>query len=259
MDRKLSELILDIHRGSIAIPLRDFKQWVFKCMLNVLDFHSGVWVDGHWSDDERLVADDIYGFNQPSEIYQLREQFTEHQRLLRRMMLESGITLNRDMVVPAEEFRRLGIYKEYFAKHGMEHALGTVKNRPQFQLYSHVALYRDGSGPPFTEDDRLTKQALMPHILEAHKYCLFYHLIEAKYVDNRDVGKAVVSADGRLRELSDNFFSILGKKWPDWHGPYLPEAIREGIANSRKLAFSPFVVRFSHPANDLVGVELHPV
>ncbi len=257
MDQVVSELILDIHRGSTAVSVHDFKHWAFEKIQEVLPFDSAVWVSGHIK-DKQLIADDVVSFNQPPGLYRLREEYEEYPGLLERMMGESGITLTREMVARGGDFRDLRIYKEYFSKYDMEHALGTVKRRQQADLYSYVALYRAANGEAFTEQERRTKETLLLHMVESYKYCLFYHFIDREHVDSRNVGKVVADNDGVIRDLSDNVASWFKRQWPEWKGPYLPAELKE-LGTEVVREFKTFRAKIHAPKDGLIGIELHPV
>jgi len=174
------------------------------------------------------------------------------------MMGESGITLNRDMVLPADKFRELRIYKEYFSKYDMEYALGTVKRRRHANLYSYVALYRSANAEAFTEEERRTKEALLLHMFESYKYCLFYHFIDREYVDSRKVGKIVIDEGGVVKDLSDNVADCLKRQWPEWVGPYLPTELRE-LGTEIVHEFETFRAKIHAPKDNCIGIELHPL
>jgi len=218
---------------------------------------KAVWVSGH-IEDKRLIADDVSSFNQADELYHLRSEYDEYPGLLARMMGESGITLNRDMVLSVDKFRELRIYKEYFSKYDMEYALGTVKRRQYANLYSYVALYRAANAKAFTEQERRIKEALLLHMLEAYKYCLFRHCIDKDYIDSRNVGKIVTDGDGLIRDLSDNVADRLKRQWPEWVGPYLPAQLRE-IGTEIVHEFETFRAKIHAVKDNLIGIELHPL
>lgn len=256
MDKVLSDLILDLHRGSTTVPLCQFKHWAFEKIQAVLSFDSAVWVNGH-TEDNGIITDEVYSYKQSPEIYDLREQYEEYSGLLERMMAESGITLTREMLLPRENFKDLNIYKEYFSKYDMEFALGTVKVRDKARIYSYVALYRTADGKAFTEQERRTKETLLLHMFEAYKYCLFYHYVDREFIDRRSVGKVIADGDGVIREFSDNVVDCLKLEWPNWTGPFLPDPL-QAFDGCTTLEFEKLRAKFYPPKDELIVIELHP-
>lgn len=257
MDKVISDLILDLHRGSTSVPLSEFKRWAFEQIQTVLSFDSAVWVNGHVQ-NKKMVSDDVYSYNQPEELYELREQYEEYSMLLNRMMVESGITLTREMVLPHGNFRDLKIYKEYFSKYDMEFALSTVKYRRQTGLYSYVALYRAANGQVFNEEERRKKEALLLHVFESYKYCLFHHYIGKKCVDAREIGKLIIDRNGVIREMCDEVMSQLHAQWPSWSGPYAPRELIE-LPSNGKIRFEKLYARVHSSDEQLIGIEIYPM
>lgn len=257
MDQVLSDLILDIHRGATRISVDNFQCWAFEQIQVVLPFDSGIWVNGH-TKDKQFFTSEVSTYNQREELYHLRNLYDEHSYLLGRMMREPGIPLNRNMLMPESEFRELPIYKEYFSKYDMEYALGTVKRLRNTDHYSYMGLYRSASSNVFSERDRRTKQTLLLHLFDSYRYCRFYHFIDHKYLDDREVGKLVVDNEGVIRDLSDNVAVWFKRQWPEWSGPYLPAELKE-LGTEIVQEFKAFRAKINKSKDDLVGIELHPI
>lgn len=257
MDQIVSDLILDIHCGATRVPVREFQHWAFEKIQTVLPFDSAVWVSGHIHDRE-FIADDVAAYNQHKDLYHQRSLYQEYPGLLERMMRESGITLNRHMVMPEDKFKSLPIYKEYFSKYDMEHALGTFKRIRNTELYAYVALYRKANSDVFTEKERRIKQALLLHMFDSYRYCLFYHFIDREHIDKNEVGKLLVDNKGVIHHLSDNVASWLKRQWPDWKGAQLPAELKE-LGTEIVHEFDTFKAKIHKPKDDLFGIELHPI
>ncbi len=255
MDKLISELILELHFGSKTVSIPEFKGWALDTIQKAISFDSAIWVYGY-IEDKKFVSKDVYSYKQPAELYELRHEYKEYSTLLNRMLIEPGITLTRDMAFPNENFKDFKIYKEYFSKYDMEHALGTMKIRKDAGLCSHIAVYRCADQPAFNENDRRNKEALLLHLIESYKYCLFNFCIDSRYIDSKKIGKIICDKNGMMIEASDGVARQLQKLWPDWSGSQLPQEFVE-LSEGDDKKFGDLRVKVN-AFDDLKGIELHP-
>ena len=102
----------------------------------------------------------------------------------------------------------------------------------------------------FTEDDKLLKQAVTPHLMEASVNNLLSHVSMARNYDNRL--RALSDKQGVLYQAESDFGCFLQKEWPGWMGPVLPSSLLEHLSSGvlSPCVWQHIVIEVAH-ANDL--------
>ena len=110
-------------------------------------------------------------------------------------------------------------------------------------------LYRSGE-ERFTEQECLLFESAVPHLLDAWRENKLLHISG----NNRDTcphtpaAAALLDKKGVVHFARPAFVELMRREWPDWRGPYVPEAMhrmREGSFSGEQVA-----VRFT-PHKDL--------
>jgi DNA-binding CsgD family transcriptional regulator len=110
---------------------------------------------------------------------------------------------------------------------------------PVLRLFTAVALYRADPARPFTEAERLFKQNLMPHLVEAWNSNRFNFMHSRRHDDRQsDHARAICDKKGVLYNACQNFAGLMFAEWPDWQGPQLPRALLNALSGKEQQHFT---------------------
>ncbi len=221
LNDKISQLLLELYRGSSHQPTDTFKQWAMDLVNSVVPFDSGIWVMG--STEDTVTAHSLYLHNQPTEMIENYIRFKDEDPLRDVALTQPGNTFDLYDIVPRNKFMKTRIYIEHCQIYGIERAISTVLIDPLTSLYSFISFYRANPANLFTEEERLTKQFLTLHLAETCRVNLFSHIRSANYpVYAKDSGFAICDTKCMLHQITPEFTKIILEEWSDWCGPILP-------------------------------------
>ena len=115
-------------------------------------------------------------------------------------------------------------------EYGVERVLSTSIVDPETSLAQWVFLARRLASAPFTEEDRSLKEQVTPDLVQSflvYRRNQVNHQLFRKW--DRAHATAICDHDGLLRDVRARFVGLLRKEWPNWEGPYLPEALTGGL------------------------------
>ena len=168
----LNETILTLYRHCRDMPAADFKGWAMETVQQAVPFDSGVWVTANIVSESH---NSVYLFRQPWEMIEnyLRNMSISGDALAQAVIANPGRTIVADGVIPRSEFIHSPSYLNHCRLYGMEHTLCTSHVAPVTHIVSAISFYRADPNTPFNETDRLTKELLTPHLIEAMRINLF--------------------------------------------------------------------------------------
>jgi DNA-binding CsgD family transcriptional regulator len=114
---------------------------------------------------------------------------------------------------------------------GIQQALCTVLSTPTLNLSMFISLYRNRVDPAYREAERLFCDWVAPHLWAtwtANWIAQMEH-IRANNAASR-VAHAICDQRGVLHSAEPRFVELMRAEWPDWHGPSLPEQLRQQAA-----------------------------
>ena len=112
---------------------------------------------------------------------------------------DSRSHLITDFIRPVE-FRRLGLYGEFFGPLGLESQLSTTLLPPP--ATSLIGLSLDRGRPDFSENDRMLLDLLRPHLVVAHQNAL-------RYTEALVVIEGSPDATSALNRLTDRQYQVV--------------------------------------------------
>lgn len=226
LGREVNHFILELHRAARRVPAEQFKPWVFERLHRLIQFDSGIWITG----THELGPDvhSIYLDNQPMEMMENYERFKDQDFLVREHLKQPGITYDSNKLMPREKFLQLPAYEGYCRIYGMEHVLSTAQRDPETAVITFISFYRADPDKPFTERERLLKEMLTPHLVEAFTTNLFWHLHQPRE-DTGAKASGICDRRGVLSQTEADFASLVHEEWPASKGRVLPNEVVEAI------------------------------
>lgn len=222
-NKNLSEILIALHHGANVVSPDKFREYALGLVHSVIPFDSAVW-GKHSSIGGELVASEMYMHGQPAEMLQSLESIRQLDAWLTEAQIaQPWITVNLNHSQPPRAItpelrQRLDLF-------GLMHCLCTMGYDPLSQSPHHIILGRNDLKRPYSEQERLLKQYLMPH-LEAscdHNYRLLPRAsTKNPPAPERRQSNALTNDQGVLFATEPRFMKLLMAEFPDWHGPLLP-------------------------------------
>lgn len=239
MHPRLSRAIVEIHRAARAAPANRFKDGALAIARRALDFDSALWAEAPPA--ANLTANNpIHLLNQPWEMMESYFRIVGAADPLIDLAVQApGATFNLLENFPREEWEATEAYQDHGRPFGLEGTLCTATPHPEVGLNSYISLYRSRPQSAFSESDRQAKELLTPHLIEAYRTVLLREAADTRLRPREDRGFALVDRAGLLLHRTPSFPGILRATFPEWRGPYLPEALRLGILPAGETSLGP--------------------
>lgn len=220
MIARFSAVLLELYRHVADRSQEPFQSRVLDAVRTVLPFDSGLWAAGRMS-PEGPIAHTVHAYHQPSEMMVSYERIKHRDTVATEAFRFLGQTINASSAAPSTH----PDVRNHCARFGMAHGLATIIADPVAGLFTAVSFYRADSDRPFTESERLLKQALTPHLNEIWMLKRFSFLHENGPVPSGAF--ALCDEQGYLHAVGPGFAATLCNEWPDWRGPQLPLTVFE--------------------------------
>lgn len=243
MLHRLSRTLREIHRLSREVPVTGFQDAAFAVMKELGRFDAGYWGGGrepveavvmHYQHLHRLPTEEM------NAAFEKVKSRPRHIELISRCVINAGQAQVFDV-------REAGV-DDFYSHFGVDQIVTLYTRDTDFGLYHVISLYRSGA-ERFTEPERMLFESAVPHLLDAWRESKLLHISGA----NRDAcpltpAAALLDKEGAVHFARPAFVELLRREWPDWRGPFVPEAMRrmrDGSFTGERVA-----ARFT-PQNDL--------
>jgi DNA-binding CsgD family transcriptional regulator len=226
MAGELSEILLQLYRGSRTQDAAKFQDWALELVKAAIPFDSAFWGSGVMAEAVPVVHA-WHLHHQPAQMMADYERFKHLDVLAYILFKHPGTTIN----YPATEYPSREIRQRYLKIYGLQQILSTMLIDPATQLCTAISLYRSDALRPYTEAERGLKQQLMPHLVESCSNNRMAYCIHCCETGSRHCYvPALVDRQGVLNLADADFAQLLRTEWPNWRGPRLPEALIAFIA-----------------------------
>lgn len=162
------------------------------------------------------------------------EAVKQHDTLSARALARPGHTFNVSV-----GRTRWGLHADmvrHIRKWGLDHSLGTVFIDPALQLCSAVSLYRSAAQPAFSAAERLLKQRLMVHLVEAWNLnALMFCELPVPDTERRTL--ALVDREGMIYNADPGLQALLQTEFKGWSGPRLSAPMVAALCNSTSAVY----------------------
>lgn len=238
----LNDLLLDLYRASREFTVREFQFHALESIRVHIPFEAVWWAMATQMEGGHHHVHDSYLQGMPDDCAELLN-LTEQDNLVAQTCSHSpAICFN---FAPEQLFSNL--QTAMLTQHmGIMHVLCTAWQGSIPQLITFLSLSRRDRGLPFSEDERLLKQCLMPHLADMLQINRVMHIasVRAGDSDSRSA-MAVTDEVGMLHAAEPGFELHLCIEWPDWEGPFLPKPLQAVLlANQDRFLGRHLLVRF---------------
>ena len=222
--RTLSQVLLELHRAGREAPYGQFQATALELIQSVVAFDSAWW--GNAAADP-VEIHRLHLHNCPSTILADYEPYMDQDFFRDALIANPGRTINMADLITRAKFVRTALYREVGRRYRIEWSLGTLMVEPVSSLYEFLTLWRHDGTKPFSENERRTKELLMPHLVDAHRNARLRAVLGGEGA--RQDRWAVADVRGYLREASPGFIHELRRRWPHWQGSRLPSEMLDSV------------------------------
>jgi DNA-binding CsgD family transcriptional regulator len=223
---------MGLHRASKEQSVAAFQNVAFECLQTAIDFDSAVWLTSVIHPDHDTAT------------FHTRHFFKQPEQLLEDWMKCEGATVfprklfaspNLAFVcTPATDM--MPEVAAHCRRYGIDQILSIAQLEPIACMNEMISLYRADFDRPFTEEERLFLQALVPHLAETWRT---NRMLRMSYPSQPTCAEmfrsAVADAKGVLHIIEPGFIRLLQEEWPDWKGPCLPGELASEIRRKSEI------------------------
>jgi len=222
---KLSRVILTLYQGSRELPMEEFQNQAFECVLDVIGFDSALWLTGvlH-TDGNDATFHTRHLYKQPPQLLTDWARSEKNGSPFTRKVFGNPDTTFAS--TPATDM--VPTLAAHARRYAIEQILATARIDPVAGIHELISLYRADSERSFSEEERLLQQSIVPHMSESWRLCRMQHMTRLSHPDY-SIGTLTAAADrlGMLHLIDQGFTNLLCEEWPSWRGPYLPDILVE--------------------------------
>ena len=233
--KAFSDLLLELYRLGQDAPATEFQTRVLDAIQEKIAFDSALWATGVIG-PEGATPHSIFVYRQPPDMMENwgRLEPCDRDTMIFEAFKNLGRTVNGALASdPYWQTRFNTNMMDIIKRYGMEHTLLTMIATPLLQIYTAVSFFRANPDQPFTEDERLLKQNLMPHLAEAWNISRFAFVNSARNNETLPShGRAICDSKGVLYNADRNFTGFMLSEWPDWNGPQLPPELLKTLSSN---------------------------
>ena len=254
MENNLSRLLLDIQRGGRLIESGHFQDWALQRIKLHIPFDAAVWSYGI-AQNHAVHFHKAHFFNLPhsldTDAFRLHEYEALRQKILQQSENEVTCVTSAVCLEADSSLKRCNI----------EYVLFTLILDPLTRLMTSIVLCRVGDWP-FTQDEQMLNQALMPHVVDIYDSHRLDCLMQLRESSGVLYAPALVDEQGRLHVTDKRFPQMMLEEWPTWSGPYLPQPLMQSLKDEPTRVFmGNTMVAHASPADEQILLRVrkkHP-
>ena len=255
----LDACVIALYRASREVPAEAFQDRALEQAGELVPFDFAVWSRAALEGGAvRLYAP--HALHLPPGAMEAQIRLGDRDVLGAAAFAALGRTVNAS---PARDFTDDPVViEELLDAFDLGHFLTTCLIDPFTSLISSITLVRRRAAPPFTEGERLAKERLTPHLVEALTANRLLWLLDWKGGGAPIAyAGAVCDPSGLLEFASHEFVDVMRREWPGWTGPRLPASLILAIGAARRLVLGEITVRVE-PGPSSISLRVrarHPV
>ena len=237
---QLGSLLFDLYRASQALDLNDFPVGALKLLGRAVPFDFAWWgMHSEIPGDQPPVLHTSFTLNVPAAYVDQWRRIMDSETSKRLADATSGITMYHQ----ARDLSETDFHQMLVEFH-IEQVLVTTQVEQHLGLRTFLTLYRTTALPKFTETERVLKQVLMPHLVEARNTNWIAQLTRMRALDVSPATTAAIADRAGVLYASDpRFHQLVCSEWPSWQGAYLPQGLRAIIASGKPYEGASVVAR----------------
>jgi DNA-binding CsgD family transcriptional regulator len=225
--RQIAGFLLDLHRRAHELGYRAMQRAALTELRALVPFDGALFGVGTVQGSE-AEAHDVFLFDLPPELMASWAEVRHEDRLAFEATAAPGTTI----AVSASSAYYDGCerVRAHCARFDVAHLMCTAHVYAEAGLFWVMSLYRKATSPPFTEDERVTKELLSPHLFAASRHARIGELRSfAQVAGGHGQTTAIASRAGLVLEAEPGLVDVLRAEWPRWKGPFLPPPLEAAL------------------------------
>jgi len=253
-NRKLSIFLLDLYAAAAREEVGSFERSLFISLEDLIPFDAA-WTGVAAQEDNRPVNHNSFTYRLPEDFFREWLRIVDHDPLadLSRMVFGEAA------VVDIEDGRTDPTFRAWARSFGLRHLLRVCALDNRFGMIGFLSIYRRAADAPFSAADVETMETLIPHLAAAMRINRAMRLLLRGKESASYVRRAICDTYGVLHRSDREFAESVKLEWPDWNGPFLPDALCRHLEARPEQPFlgSELCIRIS-PVAGLFVIELQP-
>lgn len=225
--RQITTFLLELHEHSRELGFRAMQRRAMERLRSVVAFDGGLFAVGTIQKDH-ATAHDVFLFDKPPELMASWETIKHEDKLAYAATSQPGTTVS--VSASTSFYDECENARAHCRRWDLEHLMCTAHIYADAGLYWVMSLYRSAARPAFSEDERLTKELLSPHLFAATRHAWIGELRTLTRVGTGH-GQvcAITSEAGLILEVEGDLVEIMRAEWPTWRGPFLPPELESAL------------------------------
>lgn len=225
--KKFNSYLLTLYRGALEKSTTEFKDWALNEAKSLISFDSCVWGTGSWIENQPRIHS-VHLHELGNDFVASWMQYQDEDKLARTIPFNIDKTFNVDVEA---EYAGTAIREFHCKRFAMEHIVATATIDEDTQLLNTMSLYRSNPSSPFTECERVIKEEVFPHLIEAARINWLTNLPHLLSANKRSTFNSIAACDsaGILHVAMPSFMETCRIEWPLWKGPVLPDQVQQAM------------------------------
>lgn len=238
----ICDILLDLHRGCRNRAGDEFPAWAMCLVGKVIPHDACFWETGAVVEEKITVHTRWMTDIPAASTILVSEQHKEPGIFSSKLLEHAG----RVVGFTHDELQNESVYESLYSPLGIRQLMGIYFPNERTGLQDSILLCRSGAGMPFSENERLALESLVPHLIEAHRVSYLSGMRSADAAGKPYQGAAAADLMGVLHAIDDDFLRIAQLEWPRWRGPILPESLRAMLQEGTDTIFyDKTVIRYA--------------
>lgn len=242
--KRFNQLVLSLYREGRDVPLAKFQDWSLEQVQALLPFDSAWW-GNVTAESARVHGTHLY--NCDPSITDLYPHHLKGNFFHAALMAHPGQCVSLSDLTTRANFVETPLYRNFGARFRMAGALGTALFNPSSCQFEFLMIWRHDPAQPFTEAERLMKELLMPHLVEAFRAVRMRHFLQARGA--RFQAWALVDEQGGIQDISPEFSASLRRHWPGWRGHQLPNPLAMCVQDGKPYTSKTLHIELTRSGN----------
>jgi DNA-binding CsgD family transcriptional regulator len=224
-----SSVLLKVYQLASETSPEKFQQGVLDLLRGVLHIDSATWGLGLMGADG-VIIHSVYTYRQPPDMMESYERIKHLDVVAMDAFSSMGQTINFASTAPQWQTRCDPELMSHVKRFNFSHTLATVVSDMSTRLLFAIWLSRADPESPYTEEERLFQQGLVPHLAETWKINRLNFLQNKGSHEGYQRAIAICDKRGWLYEIGPRFSALLHLEWPHWTGNLLPNDVVERLS-----------------------------
>jgi DNA-binding CsgD family transcriptional regulator len=227
-----SRILLDLYHLASHTPPDQFQEKTFDKIREVLPFDYAMWATGKMVFGIPIFHTS-YWYGYAPGFHEEYEQLKHLDVVAPQIFSSMGYTISVSPFSSPWKERFHSEMLKFSMRFKTAHSLVSLFSDIRSNLVVCITFTRADLDKPFTESERLLKQLLIPHFIEAWWINWFKILHSELPMENYVTAIALCDKNGWLHYTGEGFCNLMERQWPHWKGQQLPDVLQTVLSEKK--------------------------